>query len=232
MRTPGPRGFVAGALAALLAAGCGDGPAVLPRNAPPASFETGDTLPTALQGIPVEPVQGRTGPGARTFYVALRTTGGTEHLYRAIGKETFNLGLRLRAPDLAQYPCVSCHSSEEVTVGGARDTAQVHHDIKPAHPRETGADCSTCHSQTDVARLRLEPEGTASLDHAYRLCARCHQPQVTWWANGAHGKRLVAWRGRRVVTSCTDCHDPHQPAAERRVPYPGPEIPRTRGRRP
>lgn len=232
MRPSRHRSVAACALAVLVSAGCGEEPPSRVRNAPPASYETDDSLPYALSGIPVEPVQGRSGPGGETFYVVRRTAGRAEHLSRAIGKETFNLGLRLRAPDLAQYPCASCHSSEEVTVGGARDTTQVHHDIKPAHPRETGADCSTCHSQTDVSRLRLEPDGTASLDHAYRLCARCHQPQVTWWANGAHGKRLVAWRGRRVVTNCTDCHDPHQPAAEQRVPYPGPEIPRARGHEP
>lgn len=219
-------------VAALLIAGCGEESAPPVGEAPPRSFETEDTLPAALQGIPVEPVQGRTGPGGKTFYVPLRTAAGAEHVYRAIGTETFRLALRLRGRDLSQYPCASCHVSEGVVVGGQRDTSVVHYNIRPVHPTETGADCSTCHSQTDVSRLRLQPEGTTSMDHVYRLCARCHQREVASWANGAHGKRLVAWRGPRVVMTCTDCHNPHQPATEERLPYPGPEVPRRRSENP
>lgn len=225
-----PAAVVAGVAVALAAACSGEESSAPPgRSATAASFETDDSLPSALLGIPVEEVQGRTGPGGEPFYVALRTAEGAEHLHRAIGRETFRLGLRIRTPDLVQYPCSSCHASEDVVVGGERDTAQVHHDIKPAHPSETGADCASCHAEDDVARLRLEAGGTASLDHAYQLCAQCHQPQVNSWAKGAHGKRLVGWRGRRVVMGCADCHSPHQPSTEERVPYPGPQIPRSRG---
>lgn len=200
-------------------------------SGPPSSFETEDTVPAGLVSIPVEAVQGRLGPGGDSFYVALRTREAREHLYRRIGTETFALPLRLQ-PDLVQYPCTSCHQGQEVVPGGERDEEQVHQNIRPVHPEETGADCGTCHSGDDVGRLRLEIGQTVSLNHAYRLCAQCHSPQVSSWAMGAHGKRLVAWRGRRVVMSCTDCHSPHDPAAEQRVPYPGPEIPRGRSERP
>lgn len=217
-------------LVALLTVGCGGEEAPPPpeRARMPASFETEDTLPSALKGIPVEPVQGRTGPGGDTFYVPLRTAEGAEHLYRRIGRETFRLPLRTDDPDLVQYPCSSCHESEDVTVGGERDTADVHHNVKPVHPAETGADCATCHAQDDVARLTLATGETTSLNHAYRLCARCHSTQVNSWAHGAHGKRLVGWRGRRVVMGCAACHDPHNPETQKRIPYQGPEIPRSR----
>jgi hypothetical protein len=66
---------------------------------------------------------------------------------------------------------------------------------------------------------------TVSMDQVHLLCAQCHYPEVDSWANGAHGKRLVGWRGRRVVMACTDCHSPHQPATELRTPYPGPVLP-------
>ena len=204
-----------------------------PSTRASSSFETEDTVLRALAGIPIEPVRGRTGPGGDTFYVALRTAeGGADHLRRQIGRETFPLGLRVRSPELTHYPCSSCHEGREVVPGGARNVESVHQNIRPVHPAETGADCATCHSQGDVSRLRLEIGGTTSLDHPYLLCAQCHNDQVNSWAMGAHGKRLVGWRGRRVVMNCTDCHSPHDPSTEQRVPYQGPEVPRSGGLEP
>ena len=191
-----------------------------------ASFETEDTVPSALLSIPAEVVQGRTGPGGRPFYVAIRTPGRTAHLSRQIGSATFDLALRVRDPDLTQYPCSSCHQGTEIVAdGGARDEEAVHRNIQPVHPAETGAQCTTCHAYDNVATLTLERGGTTSMNQAHALCAQCHFAEVDSWANGAHGKRLVGWRGRRVVMGCTDCHSPHQPATELRTPYPGPSLP-------
>lgn len=201
-------------------------PAFAPGEGAPASFETEDTLPSALKSVRVEQVQGRTGPGDQPFYVALRSRDGADHLSRQIGRRTFRLGMRMSSPDLTQYPCTSCHEGEEVIDGRtARDEEGVHNNIRPVHPAEAGAQCLTCHAADDPGRLRLENGGTASLDHSYRLCAQCHFAQVEWWANGSHGKRLVGWRGRRVVTGCADCHDPHRPATEPRIPLGGVQLP-------
>ena len=191
-----------------------------------ASFGTEDTILTALISIPVELVKGSTGPGCTPFYVALRTPEGAVHLSRQIGRESFRIALRVRSPDLTQYPCTSCHEGQEIVSDrGARDETAVHQNIQPVHPAETGAQCTTCHSYDNVATLTLERGDTASMDHAYRLCVQCHFSQGDSWAKGAHGKRLVGWRGRRVVMGCTDCHSPHQPATERRIPYSGPALP-------
>jgi nitrate/TMAO reductase-like tetraheme cytochrome c subunit len=105
-----------------------------------------------------------------------------------------------------------------------------HRNIQPLHPSATGATCSTCHVPAAVERLVLPEGGTVSMDQAYRLCAQCHAPQLRDWAGGTHGKRLEGWAGRRVVMNCADCHDPHNPALERRTPFPGPQLPTTGGR--
>lgn len=136
--------------------------------------------------------------------------------------------VQLRTPMLKQFPCASCHEGPVLKAERAED---VHQNIRPVHPAETGAACTNCHVSTNVARLVLANGETATLDQAYRLCAQCHFSQADAWAGGGHGKRVVAWQGRRVVMNCTGCHNPHQPAFEQRIPLRGPTIPGSGARR-
>lgn len=159
-------------------------------------------VPPVLATVPAVGAQGRTGPGGAPFAV------------------------RRRVPSLQQYPCTSCH--EGATVRGDRRD-DVHQNIRPVHPAENGGTCTTCHLRRDVARLVLLQGETTTLDHAYRLCGQCHFAQAQSWAGGAHGKRVAAWAGPRIVTSCTGCHDPHRPAFQQRIPLRGPTVPRTYG---
>jgi hypothetical protein len=115
---------------------------------------------------------------------------------------------------------------------GRERVADAHQNIEPVHPERTGALCSTCHAADDVERLALENGERASLDETYRLCAQCHISQVSAWADGAHGKRLDGWQGPRVVMACPDCHDPHNPALQPRIPFRAPRIERTRSQHP
>lgn len=202
-------------------------PSLPPGARAAVSFETEDTLPSALRSIAIEAVQGGwTGPGGKAFHVALRSDPDGTYRYRAFGREVFYLGLRLGEPEMTHAPCASCHAGQGAVEGRAEGGGTaVHQNIQPVHPRQTGARCLTCHAADDVGRLRLEAGGTVSTDHAYQLCAQCHFRQVESWANGAHGKRLVGWRGRRVVMTCADCHDPHRPAAEKRMPMAGLGLP-------
>lgn len=190
------------------------------------SFETEDTLPSALTGVAIELVEGRTGPGGEPFYVALRTRTPIAYASRPFGGQTMPIGLRSNAEFVSQYPCTSCHlPGGRIRGRPAADEDAVHQNIRPVHPSETGAQCQTCHAAGDPGRLLLARGGTAGLDHSYRTCAQCHSTQVESWAMGAHGKRLVGWRGRRVVMGCAECHDPHAPETELRLPYPGPQLP-------
>jgi hypothetical protein len=171
-------------------------------------------------GVAFQPVAGRTGPGGRPFAVVQRTGDGIPAAHRAIGTRTFEVALR--ATPLAQYPCTSCHTGPQVSAARAEDT---HQNIQATHPTDARGGCAACHARNDVARLVLQGGETATLDEAYRLCGQCHSPQTEAWAGGAHGKRLVGWRGERVVMGCADCHDPHAPRTPRRIPFRGPVIP-------
>ena len=77
-----------------------------------------------------------------------------------------------------------------------------------------------------VDLLALKSGDRVGLDLGYRLCAQCHSAQAQAWAGGGHGKRLDGWQGRRVVMGCSDCHDPHRPATQARIPFRAPTFQR------
>ncbi len=177
---------------------------------------------------PTAPVEQWKGPGDRPFEVTVRTADAASALARKFGTITRTTSLRTRAPDLGQYPCTSCHLGRGMVLSDDR-IADAHQNIESVHPAQTGAVCSTCHAPDNVELLTLKTGERATLDHAYRLCAQCHFSQAESWAGGAHGKRLDGWQGRRVVMGCADCHDPHKPVMEARIPFRAPQLERPRG---
>ena len=185
----------------------------------------------SLTMLPAAPVVGWTGSGKQPFEVTLRTADPVSALARRFGTITLRTSLRARSPDLGQYPCTSCHLGRRMVLADER-VADAHQNIKPIHPAQTGAACSTCHAPDNVELLALKSGDRATLDHAYRLCAQCHFSQAEAWAGGGHGKRLEGWQGRRVVMGCADCHDPHKPALEPRLPFRAPQLERPRGNTP
>jgi hypothetical protein len=184
--------------------------------------------PGALATVASVPVTGWTGPGNKPFEVTVRTVDPVSSTSRKFGTITLRTSLRARTPDIGQFPCTSCHLGRAIVMGDQR-VKDAHQNIKPVHPKQTGAACSTCHAPDNVELLALKSGERATLDHTYRLCAQCHFSQAEAWAAGAHGKRLDGWQGKRVVLGCADCHDPHKPGIEQRIPFRAPLLERPRG---
>ena len=184
-----------------------------------------EASPPGLAVVRSEPVVGRLGPGGEPFEVAVHTPDRPGH-ERMFGMKSFRISLRGR-PSTGEA-CGSCHRPGRPVIQAER-IEDAHRYVLPRHPEESGTHCSTCHAPDDVQSLVLASGERISLEHAYRLCAQCHYAQADDWAAGTHGKRLEGWRGRRVVMSCPDCHDPHQPAIASRNPYPGPRLPTSGG---
>lgn len=183
--------------------------------------------PGALATVKADPAVGFTGPGQRPFEVAGRTAGPEAGHTRLFGTVTLPIVLRGQTPALVQYPCTACHAGTTVAMA-ARRASDAHDNILPVHPDSIGALCATCHARENPGLLVLLGGKRATLDQSYRLCAQCHFAQANAWAGGGHGKRLDGWQGRRVVMACTDCHDPHHPAVQPRIPFRAPVIERIR----
>ena len=198
----------------------GTGPAV--ATTVPAPLDT-VLEPGMLATVKAAPVERWKGPGDRPFSVAVRTSKQEAGHPRRFGSITLETALRERP--VSQYPCTSCHFGRTVVMSEDR-IGDAHQNIQPVHPQQTGAECSTCHSAENVEQLQLEQGDLATLNQSYRLCAQCHFRQVEAWSNGAHGKRLDGWQGRRIVMGCGDCHDPHRPAVGTRIPFQAPQLER------
>jgi hypothetical protein len=228
-----------GLVLAWLPCACGQSPPALPAGST-ASAVAVDSLtqagratlePGALATVSVDTVIRWSGPGQRRFEVARRSSALESGHARRFGNITLPITLRSGSADVSQYPCGSCHQGRRVVMEKQRIT-DAHHNIQPVHPDQTGALCSTCHASDNVALLSLASGERATLDESYRLCGECHFAQADAWAGGGHGKRLDGWQGRRVVMACTDCHDPHRPAVQPRIPFRAPIIARTRSHDP
>lgn len=179
--------------------------------------------PPDLAAVRSEPVIGRTGPGGEPFEVVVREPGRAGQ-DRRFGRRIFAIALRSDQP--VASPCSSCHRPGQAALR-PEGRQNAHRNLLPRHPDLAGSQCTTCHAAGNVEQLQLLDGSRVPLAHAYRLCGQCHYVQADAWAAGVHGKRLDAWRGRRVVLGCADCHDPHQPAVQPRNPYPGPTLPGT-----
>ena len=132
-----------------------------------------------------------------------------------------------RDEKITQFPCSSCHDAplRETRIGDI-DNRKSHMDIQLKHAADAIMNCQTCHNYQDMQSLVLLNTESLDFNHSYQLCSQCHFEQAQDWAGGAHGKRLAGWQGRRVVFNCTDCHNPHSPAFDKRWPVRFPHIPR------
>lgn len=122
-----------------------------------------------------------------------------------------------RKDKIERYKCSQCHNNKEVKVTKAAEIA--HGEITLIHGgNQRPLQCFTCHKKDTRDLLVTEKGVTIDMDHSYQLCGQCHFRQKKDWVGGAHGKRVGFWAGKRLVTNCTSCHNPHSPKFEKQWP--------------
>jgi nitrate/TMAO reductase-like tetraheme cytochrome c subunit len=130
-----------------------------------------------------------------------------------------------RTSAITSYPCSSCHVQplEELRAQSAAAGQLAHWQIELKHAGPEVMTCTTCHNPDNLDELRTLAGAPIHFDASYQTCAQCHAPQYRDWLGGAHGKRIGGWAEPRVIYSCTDCHNPHDPAWDIRWPAAPPQ---------
>jgi hypothetical protein len=124
-----------------------------------------------------------------------------------------------RTPVIEKYTCTSCHTVPlERMRGPAGSPKRAHWTVTLQHAPAAVMSCGTCHAPNAPAALRTLRGAPVAFDHSYQVCAQCHARQADDWASGAHGKRAGGWAPPRVVLSCAQCHNPHDPRWDTRWP--------------
>ena len=89
--------------------------------------------------------------------------------------------------------------------------------------------CYNCHMISDRNKY-VAADGSGIIPQLpERLCARCHGLIYNDWLAGTHGKWTGMWqpvsKRDRITYTCTECHDPHNPAYKYQIIAPPPVWP-------
>ncbi|MEJ4088795.1 cytochrome c3 family protein [Galbibacter orientalis] len=125
-----------------------------------------------------------------------------------------------RKEKLTMYACTECHSKPlEELKGGVGALPKSHWDIEIVHGDANTMNCLTCHNGGgNMDNLHSLTGEIIDFNKSYQLCSQCHTSQFKDWKGGAHGKNISGWAPPRAINSCVNCHNPHQPKFNKRLP--------------
>lgn len=116
--------------------------------------------------------------------------------------------------------CSTCHSTRppDLATISAAQLTEFHQGLNYAHG---GLSCLSCHNADNYDVLRKADGSVVEYPQTVQLCAQCHGPQYRDYTHYSHGGVTGYWDltiGPRERNTCTNCHDPHQPAYPRVQP--------------
>lgn len=137
----------------------------------------------------------------------------------SVNEDGFEFLIPDRKSQIASYNCTECHteSIEDLKQPNLGKKA-AHWNIKLVHASAETMNCATCHTSNDMDNLHSLTNSTIDFNYSYKVCSQCHQQEFKDWKGGAHGKQLGGWAPPRLSNNCVNCHNPHQPAFEKRWP--------------
>jgi len=138
-----------------------------------------------------------------------------------------------------RFPCSKCHTDKEIYTDAefldgknkvpskiVEHLSSPHKGIWKQHGRLNQVDCFLCHNTRAFNGFESINSKTVDINDAPTLCFQCHASQYRDWLGGAHGKRVGMWAKDRVILSCVECHNPHDPGSKPRFPIAKPVIDR------
>jgi len=111
--------------------------------------------------------------------------------------------------DIPKFPCSDCHKKMEVD-HRPRVLTKDHKDLIVNHANDR-LWCTDCHNGKGLDFLVSRRGNPIDMDLGYLQCGECHFDQLKDWEFGVHGKRVGLFSGERVLRTCTECHNAHQP---------------------
>jgi hypothetical protein len=126
---------------------------------------------------------------------------------------------QFRTEDIVSFPCQNCHTAPLSQLANSnKENKKAHWDIEVNHASKSVMNCTTCHNSKNTNYLNSLSGELISFDKSFELCGQCHSTQYKDWQGGAHGKSISGWKPPRVVKTCVNCHNPHNPAIQSRWP--------------
>lgn len=123
-----------------------------------------------------------------------------------------------RKSEITSYSCLECHSKSLDQMQVDKSTKKAHWDVKLNHADSKTMNCITCHDGNNMNALHSITGEEIDFNRSYMLCSQCHSKQFEDWKGGAHGKRIGGWAPPRASMTCVNCHNPHKPHFESRMP--------------
>lgn len=125
--------------------------------------------------------------------------------------------------DVPLFPCSDCHDTKRKPDPRPRALTEEHEDIFVKHGNERFW-CSDCHGGDGMDFLISRRSKPIDIDQGHVFCGECHFDQLKDFEFGVHGRRVGFHTGLRVLRTCTECHDAHQPQIPADEPSPPPEF--------
>ena len=179
-------------------------------------------------------------PAVTPVWDSVNTTGVEEELvetifdadkdgWKIVGERGFGIAMygapEFQVPmrkweDIPMFPCSDCHKKLEINYT-PRKLKEKHADLIVDHGNERFW-CTACHDGKGMDFLASKDGRRIDMDHGYLHCGECHFESHKDWEYGVHGLRIGMWQGTRVLRTCTECHDAHQPQIALETPVPAP----------
>ncbi len=123
-----------------------------------------------------------------------------------------------RKSKIKSYSCTECHEKSFKKIKNSKKQKEAHWNIELIHADKNTMNCATCHSDNNIDNLKSLTNKKIDFNRSYNLCSQCHSKEFNDWKGGAHGKQIGGWTPPKIIKNCVDCHNPHKPGFEKRLP--------------